>query len=66
MIHPFPNVPLLFCYWKPDEGLGSDFKLFFDQTAPENLPIQSVYTLGAGLANMFEKLALRHGFSSKT
>ncbi len=63
VLHPLPKLPVLFCYWKPDDGLESDFHLFFDSTAEENLKIESIYAIGAGLAAMFEKLSLRHGLS---
>jgi hypothetical protein len=61
VLHPLPNVPILVCYWKPEEGLASSLNLFFDANAEQNLPIESIYTLGAGLVQMFEKIALRHG-----
>jgi hypothetical protein len=61
VLRPLPKVPLLVCYWKPDEGLASSLHVFFDQSADDNLDIGSVFTLGAGLAQMFTKLALRHG-----
>jgi hypothetical protein len=61
VLRPLPNVPILICYWEPEEGLASTLNLFFDATAEENLPIESIYTLGAGLVQMFEKIALRHG-----
>ncbi len=61
VLHPLPRVPILICYLKPDEGLDSNLSFFLDDTAVENLSIQSIYTMGAGLANMFEKIALRHG-----
>jgi hypothetical protein len=61
VLHPLPNVPILICYWKPDDGLESDLTLFFDSTANDNLPIESIYTLGTGLVMMFEKIAFRHG-----
>ncbi len=61
VLQPLPNIPLLICYWKPDEGLGSDLNLFFDATAEENLNIDSIFALGTGLVMMFEKIALRHG-----
>jgi len=61
ILHPLPLVPLLICYWKPDDGLESDLHLFFDDTAEDNLNIESIYTLGAGLTLMFEKIAQRHG-----
>ena len=31
----------------------------------EDLGIDAVFTLGAGLAQMFEKIALRHGFAGE-
>jgi hypothetical protein len=61
VLHPLPNVPMLICYWKPDEAIGSDLNLFFDSTADKNLPVESIYSLCAGLVRMFEKLSLRHG-----
>jgi len=62
VLHPLPRIPLMICYWLPEEGLESSLNLFFDKTADDNLDIGSVFSLGAGLAQMFEKLALRHGF----
>lgn len=61
VIYPLPLLPLLICYWKPEDGLESDLNLFFDSTAGDNLNIESIYLLGAGLVVMFEKIALRHG-----
>ena len=61
VLHPLPKMPMLICYWKPDDGLESDLNIFFDSTAEENLNIESIFTLAAGLVRMFEKLALRHG-----
>jgi len=61
VLHPLPKLPLLICYWKPDEGMPSDLNLFFDDTAEANLRIEAIYTLGAGLTLMFEKIARRHG-----
>jgi hypothetical protein len=62
VLHPLPKVPIMICYWMPEDGLESSLNVFFDETADENLNIGSVFTLGAGLAQMFGKLALRHGF----
>jgi hypothetical protein len=63
VLHPLPKVPLMICYWKPEGGLASSLNLFFDKTAEENLDIGSVFSLGAGLNQMFSKLAQRHGFA---
>ena len=62
VLQPLPKVPIMICYWRPEDGLESSLNVFFDKTADENLDIGSVFTLGAGLAQMFAKLALRHGF----
>jgi hypothetical protein len=62
VLHPLPRLPIMICYWRPAEGLKSSLNLFFDDTADKNLDIGSIFTLGAGLAQMFTKLALRHGF----
>jgi len=61
VLSPLPMVPVLICYWNPDDGLESDLNLFFDATAEEHLNIESIYALGAGLVMMFEKISLRHG-----
>jgi len=62
VLQPLPKVPIMICYWRPEDGLESSLNVFFDETADENLDIGSVFTVGAGLAQMFGKLALRHGF----
>jgi len=61
VLHPFPKMPLLICYWKPEDGLASSLNIFFDANSEKNLPIESIYTLAAGLVQMFQKIALRHG-----
>jgi len=61
VLHPLPLVPILICYWKPEDGLESSLNLFFDSTAEDNLNIESIYALGTGLVRMFEKIALTHG-----
>ncbi len=62
ILNPFPRVPIMVCYWRPEDGMASNLKVFFDATADQNLDIGALFTLGTGLAAMFEKLALRHGF----
>jgi hypothetical protein len=62
VLQPLPRVPVMVCYWSPEDGLGSSLNLFFDTTADANLDIGSIFTLGAGLAQMFAKIAQRHGF----
>jgi hypothetical protein len=62
VLYPLLRVPVMVCYWLPEDGLESSLNVFFDQTAEENLDIGSVFTLGVGLTQMFEKIAHRHGF----
>ena len=61
VLHPLPKFPILICYWKPEDGLDSDLNIFFDAVAEDNLHIDMIYTIAAGLVVMFEKLAERHG-----
>ena len=61
VLYPLPLVPVLFCYWRPEGGMASDLHIFFDKATEANLPIGPAYTLAAGLARMFEKVAQRHG-----
>ena len=62
VLYPLPLVPIMICYWKPDEGLGSSLNLFFDKSVEVNLGADSTYFLGTGLTQMFYKLAEHHGF----
>lgn len=59
---PLPKVPVMICYWLPDDGLESSLNIFFDETVDDNLGNDGIYSICAGLTTMFEKLAERHGF----
>ncbi len=61
VLHPLPKVPLMVCYWEPEDGIDSNLNVFFDQTADQNLDIGSIFSIGVGLAQMLEKIAIRHG-----
>ncbi|MEW6261222.1 MAG: DUF3786 domain-containing protein [Thermodesulfobacteriota bacterium] len=63
VLNPLPLIPILVCYWLPEEGMSSSLTLFFDKSVDQNLDIQSIYGLVAGIAHMFEKIAARHGFA---
>ncbi len=58
----FPLVPIMICYWKPDEGLASSLYIFFDKSAGDNIGAESAFSLGTGLVQMLKKLATHHGF----
>jgi len=60
VLHPMPRIPMLFCYWKPDGSMESSLNVFFDDTAEDNLIVDSLYTLATGLVVMFEKIAVTH------
>jgi hypothetical protein len=65
VLYPLPKVPVMICYWLPEDGMNSSLHIFFDETADRNLDIGSVFTLGTGLAQMFTKISLRHGFDAR-
>lgn len=60
VLHPLPKVPILICYWRPEEELDSSLHLFFDANVLGNINIQAIFALGSGFVQMFEKLARRH------
>ena len=60
VLHFLPRVPAMICYWSPEEGMASSLNVFFDETADQNLSIGSLFSLGAGFAQMIQKAALRH------
>lgn len=60
VLFPFPRVPLLICYWKPEGELESQLHVFFDSTAEQNLSIETITALGTGLVSMLEKIMLKH------
>jgi len=55
-----PRLPILICYWKPEDGLESSLKVLVDTTAEENLNIESIFILCVGLMRMFAKIADSH------
>ena len=61
VIYPLPRLPILICYWKPDEEMDSDLNLFFDSSADMNANLDIVYGIAAGIVNMFEKISMKHG-----
>ncbi len=60
ILYPLPKVPVLICYWKPEEDLDSKLHIFFDATAENHLAIESIYALGVGLVTMFGNITQRH------
>ncbi len=60
VLYPLPRLPILICYWRPEEDMGSDLNIFFDSSASDHLGIRSIYALAVGLVMMFEKIARQH------
>lgn len=60
VLHPLPLLPVMFCYWEPEEGMGSSLHIYFDRTADQNLDTESIYTLLTGMVKMFDKIARRN------
>lgn len=60
VLYPLPKVPILICYWRPEDDLESRLHLFFDDTAEKNLPAESLFTLGTGIVRMLEQIMLKH------
>ncbi len=60
ILHPLPHIPILICYQKADEDLESKLDFFFDECCGTNLHIKSIFTLCAGIVEMFKKIAQHH------
>lgn len=60
ILHPLPKVPILICYQAPEDDLESVLNIFFDECCGVNLHIKSIFTLCAGLVQMFTKIAEKH------
>ena len=60
VLYPLPKVPVLICYWKPEDDLESRLHVFFDDTAEKNLPVESLFTLATGIVRMLEQIMLKH------
>lgn len=60
-LYPLPRVPLLVCYWGPEEGMDSNLHLFFDTSASLNGGARMIFWIATGIVQMFEKIALIHG-----
>jgi hypothetical protein len=60
ILFPLPKLPMMICYWKPEDGMESKLHLFFDDTAEKNLVIESIYSVGAGIVRMLEKIMQKH------
>lgn len=60
VIHPLPKVPILIRYWRREGDFDSALTLLFDATAEDNLRVEALYMICAGLVTMFERIAMTH------
>jgi hypothetical protein len=60
VLHPLPKLPLLICYWRPEDDLGSKLNILFDATADRHLTLAWIFELCIGMVSMFEKIARKH------
>ncbi len=60
ILYPLPKIPLLICYWQPEDDIESSLYIFFDSTAEDHISIESIFSLGVGIALMIEKVVLKH------
>ena len=61
LLRPLPKVPFLFTYQPPEEEFPASVSVLLDRTAEVNLDPESLFRLGHGMAQMFKKIAVRHG-----
>lgn len=60
VLYPLPRIPVLVCWWEPDDGLESSLHIFFDETAGSHLDVEWIHGLCVGLVEMFGKIVQRH------
>jgi hypothetical protein len=60
VLYPLPKVPIVFCYWAPEEGFESKLSLLFDKATEANLGAEGTYLLVQGIVEMFRKILARH------
>ena len=58
---PFPNVPILFSYWRAEGDFESRLALHFDRTATANLDARSIFFVVTGLTEMLTRFSQTHG-----
>lgn len=61
LLRPLPKVPFLFTYQPPEDDFPASVSVLLDRTAEVNLDPESLFRLGRGMAQMFKKIAVRHG-----
>lgn len=52
-----PRLKILICYWSSEHGLESFLETLVDNTAANNLNIESIFILCVGMLRMLAKVA---------
>lgn len=60
IIYPFPRVPFLILYWKPEDQFESKLKILIDSASGSYLDTHSIYVLGRGIVEMFKRILAKH------
>ncbi len=60
ILYPLPKVPIVFCYWAPEDEFESKLTLLFDKATEVNLGGEGTYLLVQGIVEMFRKIIWRH------
>lgn len=59
IFHPLPLTPCQLAYQPPEEGLESNLRISFDRCVEDNALPEMLHFLGAGIAEMMEKILKR-------
>ncbi len=59
VLRPLPRLPILISHWPAEDAFGSKLTIFFDRTAEQNLPVESLYRLVGGIVEMLRKIVGR-------
>lgn len=63
VLRPLPKFPVSICYSRLEHPGQTGLNIFFDVTASDNIGIDSVFALFAGLVTMMDKITEKHSFS---
>ena len=61
VLYPLPRVPFLIACQAAQEDFAAGVSVYLDRSVQYNLDPESVFRLGRGMAEMFRKIAIRHG-----
>jgi len=61
LLRPLPLVPVLVGLNRAEEELPAEVSVYFERSAERNLDAESLFRIGLGLAQMFGRIAARHG-----